>query len=48
MNRRELEEHLRAHGCVLHHHGAKHDIWISPISLAKALCRATARSSAER
>jgi hypothetical protein len=51
MNRRQLEEHLRAHGCVLHHHGAKHDIWINPTSLAKApvprhnqVKRGTARS----
>lgn len=27
MNRRELEEHLREHGCELVRHGAKHDIW---------------------
>ena len=36
MNRRQLEEYLRAHGCILHHHGAKHDVWINPTSLAKA------------
>jgi len=30
VNRRELEKHLRSHGCHLDHHGAKHDIWINP------------------
>jgi hypothetical protein len=32
MKRRELEEHLRMHGCRLHHHGGKHDIWINPVT----------------
>src|SRR5215469_7768437 len=35
MNRRTLEKHLRAHGCILHHHGAKHDIWVNPANLAQ-------------
>jgi hypothetical protein len=35
MNRRRLEQHLRAHGCILHHHGAKHDVWVNPTSLAQ-------------
>jgi hypothetical protein len=30
MNRRKFEAHLRANGCTLHHHGAKHDVWINP------------------
>ena len=30
MNRRELEKHLRGHGCHLDHHGSRHDIWINP------------------
>lgn len=36
MKRRELEAHLRAHGCVLHHHGARHDIWLNAVSLAQS------------
>jgi len=36
VNRRELERHLRAHGCFLHHHGGKHDIWVNPDTLAQA------------
>ncbi len=36
MNRRESEGHLRAHGCRLHPHGAKHDIWIDSASKSKA------------
>jgi predicted RNA binding protein YcfA (HicA-like mRNA interferase family) len=30
MKRRNLEKHLRAHGCTLHHHGSDHDMWINP------------------
>jgi len=30
MKRRDLEKHLRSHGCVLHHHGGKHDVWLNP------------------
>lgn len=29
MNRRKLEEHLRAQGCAFYHHGGRHDIWIN-------------------
>ncbi|MEK7710593.1 MAG: type II toxin-antitoxin system HicA family toxin [Planctomycetota bacterium] len=36
MNRRDLERHLREHGCVLHHHGGKHDVWINPRTLARS------------
>jgi len=36
MKRRPLERHLREHGCVLHHHGAKHDVWLNPVTLAQA------------
>lgn len=36
MNRREFEEHLRANGCGLLRHGARHDIWTNPVSRAKA------------
>ena len=27
MKRRDLEKHLRAHGCELIRHGARHDVW---------------------
>jgi hypothetical protein len=37
MNRRALEQHLRRHGCRLHHHGAKHDMWVNPATNAHAL-----------
>ena len=30
MKRRDLERHLRAHGCRLDHHGGGHDIWFNP------------------
>jgi mRNA interferase HicA len=36
MNRREFERHLHSHGCHLHRHGAKHDIWINPANGRKA------------
>ena len=36
MNRKRLERHLREHECVLHHHGAKHDVWVNPANLAQA------------
>ena len=36
MKRRKLEKHLRDHGCFLHDHGAKHDIWVNPANEAKA------------
>jgi hypothetical protein len=36
MNRREFEEHLRAQGCELHRHGAKHDLWRNPGNGQKA------------
>jgi hypothetical protein len=36
VKRRQLERHPRDHGCTLHHHGAKHDIWLSPATLAQA------------
>jgi len=29
MKRRDLERHLREHGCVLDHRGNEHDIWIN-------------------
>ncbi|MDH3719452.1 MAG: type II toxin-antitoxin system HicA family toxin [Planctomycetota bacterium] len=35
MQRTELERHLRDHGCGLHHHGAKHDVWINPENMRK-------------
>jgi hypothetical protein len=36
MSRRELVRRLRAHGCVLHHHGGRHDVWMSLRALARA------------
>lgn len=33
MNRRAFERHLRAHGCLLHRHGARHDVWLNPRNL---------------
>jgi mRNA interferase HicA len=27
IKRRDLERHLRAHGCELDRHGGKHDVW---------------------
>jgi mRNA interferase HicA len=36
MKRLAFERHLREHGCVLHHHGAKHDIWLNLVNLAQA------------
>jgi hypothetical protein len=36
MNRQQFEEHLREHGCVLRHHGGKHDIWSNPANLTQA------------
>ncbi|HEV3383994.1 MAG TPA: type II toxin-antitoxin system HicA family toxin [Gemmata sp.] len=36
MERRKLEAHLRRHGCKLHHHGRKHDVWWNPETEAMA------------
>jgi mRNA interferase HicA len=36
MSRRDFENHLRTHGCGLHRHGAKHDIWINPANRRKS------------
>jgi predicted RNA binding protein YcfA (HicA-like mRNA interferase family) len=30
VNRRELEAHLRTHGCECVRNGAKHDLWRNP------------------
>lgn len=30
MKRRDLEKHLRAHGCEFMRHGGGHDVWINP------------------
>jgi predicted RNA binding protein YcfA (HicA-like mRNA interferase family) len=35
VHRTDLERHLRQHGCVLHHRGANHDIWLNPTNLHK-------------
>ncbi|MBI4612557.1 MAG: type II toxin-antitoxin system HicA family toxin [Planctomycetes bacterium] len=36
MRRSALERHLRSEGCILHHHGARHDVWLNPRNLARA------------
>jgi len=36
VNRLRLERHLRDHGCVLHHHGGQHDVWLNLETQAKA------------
>ena len=30
MKSRDLEKHLKAHGCHFDHHGGRHDIWRNP------------------
>lgn len=30
MKRRDLEKHLRQHGCVIRRHGGSHDYWENP------------------
>jgi predicted RNase H-like HicB family nuclease len=27
---------LRDHGCILHYHGGKHDVWLNPENMRKA------------
>ncbi|MEM9253639.1 MAG: type II toxin-antitoxin system HicA family toxin [Planctomycetota bacterium] len=29
MKRRDLERHLKAHGCEFDHHGGRHDVWVN-------------------
>ena len=36
MKRRELEAHLRKHGCFLHQHGGSHDVWMNPTNEQQA------------
>jgi hypothetical protein len=36
MNRRAFEAHLRSRGCILHHHGRRHDVWLNPGNMALA------------
>ena len=35
MNRKELIRQLLKAGCTLHRHGAKHDVYINPITAKK-------------
>jgi hypothetical protein len=35
LKRKDLERHLRDHGCVIHHHGGRHDVWLNPENLNK-------------
>ena len=30
MKQRDLERHIRNHGCFFHRHGGLHDIWLNP------------------
>lgn len=30
MKRKEFVKYLRKHGCVLHRHGSRHDIYLNP------------------
>jgi hypothetical protein len=41
MNRRDLIAHLNGQGCVLHRHGANHDLWRNPRNNIKAALAAT-------
>jgi mRNA interferase HicA len=36
VSRIDLERHLRDQGCLLHHHGANHDIWLNPANMRKS------------
>lgn len=36
MKRRDFEKHLRTVGCLLHHHGGGHDVWLNPASQRKS------------
>ncbi len=35
MKRRDLEKHLRRHGCDIHHAGKEHDMWINLTTLVQ-------------
>ena len=35
MQRTELDRHLRNHGCLLHHHGGNHDVWLNLENMRK-------------
>jgi mRNA interferase HicA len=36
LKRRQLEQHMRRHGCVLRREGANHSIWRNPDTRATA------------
>jgi mRNA interferase HicA len=36
MKRKNLERHLRRHGCYFHHHGGNHDVWLNPVTRAES------------
>lgn len=36
MKRRDLERHLREHGCEPHHSGGEHDMWVNLTTLVQA------------
>lgn len=35
MKRRDLEKHLRNHGCEFYHSGREHDMWINLATLVQ-------------
>jgi predicted RNA binding protein YcfA (HicA-like mRNA interferase family) len=36
VKRRDRERHLSACGCILHHHGGGHDVWLNPANQARS------------
>jgi hypothetical protein len=40
MKLRELERHLRAHGCILFREGGAHTVWLNPSNRKKNRQRA--------
>ncbi|MCZ6659206.1 MAG: type II toxin-antitoxin system HicA family toxin [Gammaproteobacteria bacterium] len=55
MKRRDLEKHLREHGCERHHHGGRHDAEINAKTLRQVsvprhneLKRGTVRAICEK
>ena len=36
MKRRKFEKHLKEQGCILHHHGGNHDVWLNPRNQKRA------------
>jgi predicted RNA binding protein YcfA (HicA-like mRNA interferase family) len=36
MKKRDLERHLRQHGCYLHRNVGRHEVWLNPANGAEA------------